>query len=167
MLQWNRSFSDKLYLKWGSNWCDGVFRFAVTAYARRRAVGSSPKFVWKKTVRWIQNNLKNIICYSCYESNKSGKCHTFLVSFIIPLSWPEWFMSCFVTRCKIFSKITHQTTLREARTNTAPFFSEVGRTKFVLASELFVLRPYFIRDLTAKKPARIWRLLLQFIFRGG
>ena len=33
--------------------------------------------------------LKNIICYSCYKSSKAGKYHTFLVSFILPLSWPE------------------------------------------------------------------------------
>ena len=46
-----------------------------------------------------------------------------------------------VTRCKIFSKITHQIALREVRPNTAPFFSEVGLRKFVSASELFVLRP--------------------------
>ena len=45
-------------------------------------------------------------------------------------------MSCFVTRCKIFLMITHQAALREARPNTAPFFSEVGLRKFVLASEL-------------------------------
>ena len=32
--------------------------------------------------RQIQKNLKNIICYSCYESSKAGKCHAFLVSFV-------------------------------------------------------------------------------------
>ena len=56
--------------------------------------------------------------------------------------------------CKIFSKITHQTALKEARPNTAAFFSDVGLTKFVLASELFVPRPYFIRHLTAKRFAK-------------
>ena len=40
------------------------------------------------------------------------------------------------------------------RPNTAPFFSDVGLTKFVLASELFVSRPYFIRHLTAKRFAK-------------
>ena len=45
-------------------------------------------------------------------------------------------MSCFVTRCKIFSMITHQAALREAQPNKAPFFSEVGLKKFVLTSEL-------------------------------
>ena len=56
--------------------------------------------------------------------------------------------------CKIISEITHQTTLREARPNTAPFSSDVGLTKFVLASELFVPRPYFIRHLTVKRFAK-------------
>ena len=40
--------------------------------------------------------------------------------------------------------------LREVWPNTAPFFSEVGLRKFVLAGELFVLRPYFICHLAAK-----------------
>ena len=56
--------------------------------------------------------------------------------------------------CKIFSEITHQTTLKEVRPNTAPFSSDVGLTKFVLASELFVPRPYFICHLTAKRFAK-------------
>ena len=38
--------------------------------------------------------------------------------------------------------------------NTPPFFSGVDLTKFVLASELFVPRPYFIRHLTAKRFAK-------------
>ena len=42
----------------------------------------------KKTARRIQKNLKNIIWYTSYESSKTGKCYTFLVSFIIPLLWP-------------------------------------------------------------------------------
>ena len=42
----------------------------------------------KKPVRGIQKNLKNIIWYSSYESGKTGKCNTFLVSFVIPHSWP-------------------------------------------------------------------------------
>ena len=40
------------------------------------------------------------------------------------------------------------------RPNTPPFFSDVGLTKFVLASELFVPRPYFICHLTAKRFAK-------------
>ena len=56
--------------------------------------------------------------------------------------------------CKIFLEITHQTTLKEVQPNTAPFSSDVGLTKFVLASELFVLRPCFIRHLTAKRFAK-------------
>ena len=68
--------------------------------------------------------------------------------------------------CKIFSKITHQTALREARSNTGPFFfSEVGLTKFVLASELFVSRPYFICHLTAKRSTKISWFPLQFLFQ--
>ena len=46
-----------------------------------------------------------------------------------------------------------------ARTGTAwhdtIFFSEVGLRKFVLASELFVLRPYLICHLTAKRSTKI------------
>ena len=111
-----------------------------------RAVRSLPKCIRKK--RWREFRR---ICYSCNESSKAGKFHTFLVSSIKPLLWPEWITS----RCKIFLKIIHQTALREARPNTAPFFSRVGLRKFVLARELFVLRPYFIRRVTAKRPAKI------------
>ena len=85
---------------------------------------------------------------------------------IIPFSWPIWITSYFLTRCKIFLKITHQTTLREVRPNTASFLSKVGLRKFVLASELFVLRPHFMRHLTAKRPAKILWLPLQFIFKS-
>ena len=81
--------------------------------AINRAVGSSHECIRKKSTRSIQKNLDNIIWYGCYKSSRAGKCHTFLVSFIIPLPWSEWFRSCFVTRCKIFSNITHQTPLRE------------------------------------------------------
>ena len=49
--------------------------------------------------------------------------------------------------------------------NMAPFFSEVGLRKFVLASELFVSRPYFIRHLTAKWDANISWFPLQFPFQ--
>ena len=86
--------------------------------AINRAVGSSHECIRKKSTRSIQKNLDNIIWYGCYKSSRAGKCHTFLVSFIIPLPWSEWFRSCFVTRCKIFSNITHQTPLREGRSNT-------------------------------------------------
>ena len=40
------------------------------------------------------------------------------------------------------------------RPNTAQFSSDAGLTKFVLASELFVSRPYFICHLTAKRFAK-------------
>ena len=86
--------------------------------------------------------------------------YTFLVSFMILLIWPEWMTSYFLTRCKIFLEITHQTTLREARPNTAPLFSKVGLRKFVLVSELFERNPCFIRHLTAKKPAKISDLVV-------
>ena len=55
---------------------------------RKTAVKSLPKCTRKKPARWIQKNLNNIIWYSSYESGETGKCNTFLVSFIIPLSWP-------------------------------------------------------------------------------
>ena len=129
-------------------------------------VGSSPNCVRKKPARQIQKNLRNIICYSCYEPSKDGTCYTFLVSLIVPLSWSEWILSYFLTGCKIFLKITHQTVLREMWPNMALFFSKVGFRKFVLASELFVLRPYFICHLTAKRAAKILWLPLQFIFRN-
>ena len=59
----------------------------------------------------------------------------------------------------------YQTALRKARPNTAPFFSEVGLRKFVLDSELFVLRPYFIPHLTAKRISKISWFYLQFILQ--
>ena len=40
------------------------------------------------------------------------------------------------------------------RANTPPFFSDVGLTKFVHASELIVPMPYFIHHLTAKRFAK-------------
>ena len=58
-------------------------------------------------------------------------------------------------RYAVLSMITHQATLRDARPNTAPFFSKVGLTKLVLASELFIPGPYFISHSTAKKCAKI------------
>ena len=51
----------------------------VTLY---KAARSSPKCVWKNPTRQIQRNVKNINWYSSYESSKTGKCNTFLVSFI-------------------------------------------------------------------------------------
>ena len=59
--------------------------------------------------------------------------------------------------------------LRELRPNTAPFFfSEVGLRIFVLASELFIPRPYFIRHLTAPKDAqRYCGFLFNLFFKEG
>ena len=56
-------------------------------------------------------------------------------------------------------------TLRETQPNTMLFFSKVGLRKFALASELFVLRPYFTRHLTVKKSTKISWLPVQFIIR--
>ena len=64
-------------------------------------------------------------------------------------------------------KMTYQTTLREARLNTAPLFSKIVLRTFFLASELFVLRPYFICHLTAKRPVEISWHPPQFTFRSG
>ena len=45
--------------------------------------------VLEKNRFWrIAKNLKNVIWYSSYESIKTGKRNTFLVSFIIPVSLP-------------------------------------------------------------------------------
>ena len=132
-----------------------------------KAVGSLPKFIRKKLTRWIQRNLKNIIWYCCCKSNKACWCQTFLVSFMIPLLWPERFRSCFITRYKIFSNINHQRTLGEARPNKAPFCSKVGFRKFVLASELFVPWPYFIRHLAIERHAKVLSFPLQLIFKIG
>lgn len=114
----------------------------------------------------IQKYLKNINWFSCSKSNKASKCHTFLVFFIIPLSWPGWFSSCFVTLCKIFSKINQQTTQTDACPNTTPFFHKIGLRKFVFAEELFVPRPCFILYLTAKRHAMFSWPSLQVIFSG-
>ena len=54
-----------------------------------RAVGRSPKCIRKNPVRQIQKNLRNINWYSCYELFKTGKFHTFLVSFMILASCAE------------------------------------------------------------------------------
>ena len=135
-------------------------------------VGRSLKCIRKNLAWQIQKNSRNINWYICYELSKAGKFHTFLVSLIILLSWPERFRSSFATRNKIFSINTYQPALntesltrgREARPNTAPFFSKVGLRKFVLAKGLFVLRSYFIRYLTYKRRAKLSWFSLQIIF---
>ena len=45
-------------------------------------------------------------------------------------------------------------------------FSTAGLRKFILASELFVLRHYFLCQLTAKRPMKILWLPVQFIFKS-
>ena len=50
-----------------------------------------------------------------------------------------------------------------AATQHGTIFSEVGLSKYVLASGLFLLRPYFKRHLTARRCAKISSLPLQFI----
>ena len=87
-----------------------------------RVVRRLPKCIRKNSARWIQKNLRSINWYSCYELFKTGKFHIFLVSFIILVSCPKWSRSCFTTGYMIFSNITHQPALREARPNTKPFF---------------------------------------------
>ena len=107
--------------------CFGISFFAlkgVTILPFIREVERLPKYIRKNLVRQIQKNLRNINWYSCYELFKTGKFHTFLASFIILLSCPEWFMSCFATSIRIFSNITYQPVLREAQPNMAPFFSK-------------------------------------------
>ena len=106
-----------------------------------RVVRRLPKCIRKNSARWIQKNLRSINWYSCYELFKTGKFHIFLVSFIILVSCPKWSRSCFTTGYMIFSNITHQPALREARPNTKPFFFRVCLTKFIGARELFVSRP--------------------------
>ena len=120
-----------------------------------RAVGRSPKCIRKNPARRIQKNLRNINWYSCYELFKTGKFHTFLVSFIILASCPERSRSCFAARYKIFWNITHQSALREARPNMAPFFYRVCLRKFIGAREPVVPRPYFQRHSTDKRSGKL------------
>ena len=69
--------------------------------------------------------------------------------------------------CWISSKISHQTALREAQPNTAQFFSDVGLIKLVLASELFVPRPYFM-SFDSRKICEIPRgWLFNLFFKEG
>ena len=69
--------------------------------------------------------------------------------------------------CRISSKISHQTALREAQPNTAQFFSDVGLIKLVLASELFVPRPYFM-SFDSQKICEIPRgWLFNLFFKGS
>ena len=92
-------------------------------------------------------------------------CHTFLVSYFILLSWPEWFTSCFVKVQDIFEDYSSNREERRGMTRHR-FFSNGGLRKFVLGNELFVLRLYFIRHLIAKRPTKISWLPLQSIFRS-
>ena len=112
-----------------------------------RTVRRLPKCITKKLARQIYKNLKNITCYSCYESNKAGKCHTLLVSLIIPLTMTRMIQVLLLQdisedQSSNLTEDRHGLTLHD-------FFSKVGLRKFVLASKLFVLRPYFICHLTA------------------
>ena len=111
-------------------------------------VKSSPKYIRKKQWGKFRRIWKTFVTVAMNQVKLASV--MFLVSFIIPLSWPEWSTSCFNKQRKIFLKINHQTALR-----------------FVLVSELFVLRPYFMHHLTTNRPAKILWLPLQFIFRKG
>ena len=111
-------------------------------------------------------DLKNI-CYSSHESSKTGKCNTFLVSFNIPLG--ELYNDSRLPSLHMqdILEITHQTTLKEVRPNTAPFSSDVGLTKFVLASELFVPRPYFMSFDSQKIHEKPHGWLFNLFFEEG
>ena len=61
-----------------------------------RAVGSLPKCIRKNPTRRTQKNLQNIIWYRSYESSKTGKYNTFLVSFIITHGHNDF---CLVSLC--------------------------------------------------------------------
>ena len=70
-------------------------------------------------------------------------------------------MPCFVTRCKIFSMITHQTALREVRPNTAPL-----ENLFLLVSCLYPgLILYVIRQ--SKDARRYHGSLFNLFFEEG
>ena len=66
-----------------------VTQFRANSRGGARTVRRSPKSIRKKPVWRIEKNLKNVIWYSSYESIKTGKRNTFLVSFIIPVSLPN------------------------------------------------------------------------------
>ena len=130
-------------------------------------VGRLPKCIRKNPARWIQKNLRNMNWYSCYELSKTGKFHTFLVSFMILVSYPEWSRSCFAMQYKMFSNITHQAAVREVRPSTAPFFFRACFRKCIVARELFVRSPYFQQYLTDKRRTKLSSLPLQIIFCLG
>ena len=66
-----------------------IFEFWLVRETVDRAVGRSPKCIIKKPGKADSKNLRNINWYSCYKLFKTGKFHTFLVSFTILLSYPE------------------------------------------------------------------------------
>ena len=132
-----------------------------------RAVRRSLKYTRKNPVSRVQKNLRNINWYSCYELFKTGKFHTFPVPLMIHVSCPELSRSCFATRYKIFSNITHQPALRYFRMlliNPVLFFFRVCLRKFIGTRELFVPRPYFRLHSTEKRSAKLLWVPLQIIF---
>ena len=111
-------------LNFGGNYWHQFTMLIYVAFlpSKCRVARRSPKCIRKKLGRWIQKNLRNVNWYSCYELSKTGKFHTFLVSFMVLLSCPEWSRSCFAMLCKIFPNITHKPVLREVQHNTTLFF---------------------------------------------
>ena len=133
-----------------------------------RVVGRSPKCIRKNPARRIQKNLRNTYWYICYKLFKTGKFHTFF-SFL----YDTCFMSriiqillCYAVQY-IFEYFTHQSALREARPNTAPFLLKACLRKFIGARELFRLRPYFQIHSTEKRSAKLSWVPLQIIFSLG
>ena len=133
-----------------------------------RVVGRLPKCVRKNPARRIQKNLRNTYWYISYKLFKTGKFHTFF-SFL--------YDTCFMSRIiqvllcyagqYIFEYFTHQSTLREARPNTASFLLRACLRKFIGARELFGLRPYFQIHSTEKRSAKLSWVPLQIIFSLG
>ena len=80
-------------------------------------------------------DLKNIIWYSSYESSKTGKCNTFLVSFNIATSLIAIMIDAFLRyACKIFSEITHQTALKTGLTRHRFLQMQALQNLFLLVS---------------------------------
>ena len=77
-----------------------------------RAGWRLPKCISKNLARQVQKNLRNINWYSCYVLTKTVKFHTYLFSFMILVSCPEWSRLCCATCYKIFLNIIYRPSLR-------------------------------------------------------
>ena len=127
-----------------------------------RAVRNSTKSTRIKLARWIQKNLKNINWYSCYESSNAGKCHTFLVSFIIPLDGLNDLGLTLLCGARYFQRFLNEP--HEQRSHlTQHLFSKAGLRKlFSLKNNL--CPGLVLCHLTAKIPEIFLWLPLQVIF---